>query len=127
MPRNSKRKLAVSVLLAALFNSCPPLASASLSLRGSASQPLQAAVNQKTGRGRALWPGSRFTKEERARAVRRGLRFIYRTALDRENFEAYGSEYLWCFYTISEGVSEAGGRRLARRMGLERARVWRRS
>jgi hypothetical protein len=74
-----------------------------------------------------LWPGSRFTKEERARAVRRGLRFIYRTALNRENFEAYGSDYLWCFYTISEGVSDAGVRRLARRMGLERARVWRRS
>jgi hypothetical protein len=127
MPRNSKRKLAVSVLLAALFTSCPPLASASLSLRGSAAQPRRAAVNRKTERGRALWLGARFTKEDRARAVRRGLRFIYRTALDRENFEAYGSDYLWCFYTISEGVSDAGVRRLARRMGLERARVWRRS
>ncbi|MDQ3746765.1 MAG: hypothetical protein M3444_20545 [Acidobacteriota bacterium] len=127
MPRNSKRKLAVSVLLTALFTSCPPHASASPSVRGSASQPRQAAVNRKTERGRALWPGSRFTEEDRARAVRRGLRFIYRTALNRENFESYGSDYLWCFYTISEGVSDAGVRRLARRMGLERARVWRRS
>jgi hypothetical protein len=129
MPRNSKPKLAVSALLAALVTFCPPVASAASSLRGSAAraQPRRAAVNRKTVRGRALWPGSRFTVEDRARAVRRGLRFIYRTALDRENFRGYGSDYLWCFYTVGAGVSDEGVRRLARQMGLERARAWRRS
>jgi hypothetical protein len=74
---------------------------------------------------RTLWPGSRFTEADRRRAVRRGLRFIYRTALDEKNFEQYGSDYLWCFYTVSESVSDAGLRRMARRMGRERARRWR--
>jgi len=32
---------------------------------------------------RPLWPGARFTEAARTRAVRRGLNFIYRTALDR--------------------------------------------
>ena len=75
--------------------------------------------------GRPLWPGSRFTEGERARAIRRGLRFIYSTARDEANFEAYGSDYLWCFYTVAESVSDAGVRREARRMGRERARRWR--
>jgi hypothetical protein len=129
MPRNSKRRLAVSFLLSALVTFCTSLASASPPLRISAAraQPLRATVKRKAGRGRALWRGSRFTEEDRARAVRRGLRFIYRTALDRENFRGYGSDYLWCFYTVSAGVSDEGVRRLARQMGLERARAWRRS
>ncbi len=76
-------------------------------------------------RGRRLWPGSRFTEAERAGAIRRGLRFIYGTARDEQNFAAYGSDYLWCFYTISEGVGDAAVRREARRMGRERARAWR--
>jgi hypothetical protein len=75
---------------------------------------------------RPLWPGSRWTEGERERAVRRGLNFIYRTALDAENFAQYGSDYLWCFYTLSEAFSDRQARALARRMGRERARHWRR-
>jgi hypothetical protein len=56
----------------------------------------------------------------------RGLSFIYRTALQRKNFEDYGQDYLWCFYTISEAVRDVDVRRTARRMGIERARFWRR-
>lgn len=62
----------------------------------------------------------------RARAVERGLRFIYRTALDAQNFATYGSDYLWCFHTLSAGVRDARLRRTARLMGVERARRWRR-
>lgn len=84
------------------------------------------AVEWKAARARRpLWPGSRFTEGHRARAVRRGLSFIYRTALDENNFDQYGSDYLWCFYTIGASVSDAGLRRMARRMGVERARHWR--
>jgi hypothetical protein len=76
---------------------------------------------------RPLWPGSRFTEADRERAVARGLRFIYQTALDESNFEEYGSDYLWCFYTLSASVADARTRREARRMGAERARHWRRT
>jgi hypothetical protein len=55
----------------------------------------------------------------------RGLKFIYRTALNRRNFANYGPDYLWCFYSLSEAVKDEGARRLARQMGLERARLWR--
>src|SRR4051812_12160509 len=78
------------------------------------------------GRRRALWPGSPFSEGDRQRAVMRGLNFIYRTALKPRNFKDYGHDYLWCFYTLSEAVQDAQVRRAARRMGLERARLWRR-
>jgi hypothetical protein len=129
MPGKFIHSLITPTLLTALTIPCPPPALTSASVRGSrAGASLhQAAVSRRTGRGRALWPGSRFTDEDRARAIRRGLRFIYRTALERDNFDAYGSDYLWCFYTISAGVSDARVRRAARQMGVERARAWRRS
>ncbi|HEX8889823.1 MAG TPA: hypothetical protein VF779_11760 [Pyrinomonadaceae bacterium] len=77
-------------------------------------------------RGGALWPGSRFTEQDRERAIMRGLQFIYRTALVRKNFEDYGHDYLWCFYTLSTAVKDERVRREAHRMGLERAHEWRR-
>ena len=73
-----------------------------------------------------LWPGSRFTEADRARAVYRGMSFIYRTALNRKNFAEYGHDYLWCFYSIGASVKDARLRRMTRRMGIERARRWRR-
>ena len=89
----------------------------------------QAQVRGPTAEGRKpkgqLWPGSRWTKADRARAVRRGLLFIYRTALEPKNFAEYGSDYLWCFYTLSEALADPQARALARRMGIERARRWR--
>jgi len=82
-------------------------------------------ASQKKGSEKPLWPGSRFTEGDRARAVIRGLRFIYRTSLKPQNFEEYGQDYLWCFYTLSVAVRDPRVRRMARRMGLERGRVWR--
>lgn len=64
--------------------------------------------------------------EQRAAAVRRGLEFMYRMASDPESFEAYGHDFLFCFYTISSNSKDASLRASARRMGRERARVWRR-
>ena len=87
-----------------------------------ASAPAQAA-----GQARPLWPGSRFTEKDRRRAVMRGLNFIYRTAQDPRNFEDYGHDYLWCFYSLSAAVRDPAARRAARRMGVERARHWRRT
>ena len=76
--------------------------------------------------GRLLWPGTRFTDRDRAHALYRGLKFIYRTARDPDNFSEYGSDYLWCFYTLSATVQDENLRRMARRMGVERAHQWRR-
>ena len=129
MHAKSLRISAVSILLSAQLALCLPHARASEPLRrdNAGGPPHKLAVSQKTGRGRPLWPGSRFTEAERKRAIRRGLRFIYRTALDRDNFDNYGSDYLWCFYTVGAGVSDRGLRRLAHQMGVERARLWRRT
>jgi hypothetical protein len=74
----------------------------------------------------SIWPGSRFTEGRRKRAIMSGLNFIYRASLVWENFENYGPDFLWCFYTLSEAVQDADFRREARRMGVERAREWRR-
>jgi hypothetical protein len=76
--------------------------------------------------GRRLWAGSRFTALDRARALRRGLRFIYRTSLDRRNFADYGGDYLWCFYSLSVAVQDKRLSLMTHRMGVERAGQWRR-
>jgi hypothetical protein len=90
-------------------------------------RPRVVATYRSPGSAQTLWPGSRFTEAARRRAVMRGLQFIYRTSLDRKNFEDYGQDYLWCFYTLSAAVRDEGVRQAARRMGLERARAWRRA
>jgi hypothetical protein len=84
-------------------------------------------VSEKKTRSRPLWPGSRFTEADRQRAIMRGLKFIYRTSLQRQNFADYGQDYLWCFYSLSAAVKNAEVRRMARSMGIERARAWRRT
>jgi hypothetical protein len=73
-----------------------------------------------------LWPGARYTHEDRACALQRGLRFIYRLARAPENFEAYGDDFLWCFYSLSVSTADPWIKREAWRMGQERARQWRR-
>jgi hypothetical protein len=73
-----------------------------------------------------LWPGSRFTDLDRAQALSRGLRYIYRIALNRHSFAHHGSDYLWCFYTLSVAVRDENLKLMAHRMGVERARYWRR-
>ncbi|MDT5059956.1 MAG: hypothetical protein QOH63_415 [Acidobacteriota bacterium] len=63
---------------------------------------------------------------ERAKAVRRGIDFLYRMACDAESFEAYGHDFLFCLYTIASNSLDAHLRRTARGMGRERASEWRR-
>ena len=71
-----------------------------------------------------------FTRGERnaarRRAIERGLKFIYQTACDRENFADYGHDYLCCFHCIASTSKDIQLRQTARRMGQERARHWRR-
>lgn len=77
-------------------------------------------------RAKPLWPGARYSEEQRTRAMQRGLRFIYATAVRPKNFAEYGDDYLWCFYTISNTAADPALMRMARTMGEERAKAWRR-
>jgi|RhiMethySRZTD1v2_1073278.scaffolds.fasta_scaffold92157_3 hypothetical protein len=63
---------------------------------------------------------------ERRRAIYRGLEFIYQTACDPSHFEMYGHDYLGCFHCIASTSLDVRLCRMARRMGQERARHWRR-
>lgn len=65
-----------------------------------------------------------FKLKERERAVHGGLEFLYKMACDDECFDAYGHDLLNCFYFISATSSDPVLRQSARRMGRERARVW---
>jgi hypothetical protein len=62
----------------------------------------------------------------RDQAIRRGLEFIYRTACDEKNFEGWGHDYLGCFHCIASTSRDADLSKLARQLGQERARHWRR-
>ncbi len=62
----------------------------------------------------------------RDRAIRRGLEFIYRTACDEQNFEDYGYDYLGCFHCLVSTSKDESLVKMARQMGQERARYWRR-
>ncbi|MDQ2898527.1 MAG: hypothetical protein M3Y07_01855 [Acidobacteriota bacterium] len=58
-------------------------------------------------------------------AIQRGLRFIYVSACNSENFKQYGADYLWCFYSIGATSKDSELARTATEMGRERARAWR--
>jgi len=73
-----------------------------------------------------LWPGARYTRADKAQAVLRGLDFVYRTAKDPKNFAEYGSDYLWCLYTVGATTSDRELKARAGAMARERARGWRR-
>jgi len=68
----------------------------------------------------------RDKKAQRRRAIYRGLEFIYKTACDAEHFEIYGHDYLGCFHCIAATSKDVRLSAMARRMGNERARHWRR-
>ena len=77
--------------------------------------------------GTPLWKGARHTSEERDRAVRRGLVFIYNSvARNPENFKQWGHDLLSAFYNIAVTSADPELRRMAREMGHERALEWRR-
>jgi hypothetical protein len=63
---------------------------------------------------------------QRDTAIQRGLAFIYHSACCPKNFEMYGHDYLCCFYCIGATSRNTDLRRIARSLGRERARQWRR-
>jgi len=78
-------------------------------------------------RGTPLWPGARYTIEDRDRAIQRGLNFIYYSiARKPEPFHEWGHDLLSCFYNIWATSSNPELSAMAYRMGRERAIEWRR-
>lgn len=78
-------------------------------------------------RGTPLWPGSRFSRQDRDRAIRRGMNFLYESiARNPGAFADWGHDLLSAFYNIAETSSDPALASIARRMGQERAREWRR-
>ncbi len=73
-----------------------------------------------------LWPGARYTKEDRDRAVQRGFTFLYYFAHDPANFREYGTDLLSAFYNIAETSQNRELSRAAWSTGHERALEWRR-
>jgi hypothetical protein len=73
-----------------------------------------------------LWPGARFTEVDRARATRRGLRFICDLARDPAVFRDFGGDLLWCLYSVGATSADPELCRMAWRAGIERTRAYRR-
>lgn len=86
-----------------------------------------AAIIPQVASARPLWPGARYTTAQRDRAIRRGLRFIYRLAHVPKTFDEYGDDMLWCFRSLSATAADPWLKRTASAMGRERARAWRRA
>lgn len=63
----------------------------------------------------------------RDKAIRRALDFIYRTACDDTIFAEWGHDLLGCFHCIASTSKDAEFAARARKLGQERARVWRRA
>jgi hypothetical protein len=61
----------------------------------------------------------------RQAAIERALNFLHTTVSDDANIAKYGSDLLWCFYTISHTSSDRKLRESAAQMGRELARRWR--
>ena len=85
-----------------------------------------AILSLEPSRGRPLWAGAPFTEADRSHAVQRGLRFLYRMALDPKHFDEWGHDLLWCFDSIALTSKDPGLRQTAWNMGHERALLWRR-
>ena len=73
-----------------------------------------------------LRPGSRFTVQDRDRAVERGVKFLYQIASNPDAFARWGHDLIWCFYSFSTTSKNPNLRDTARGMGQERALQWRR-
>ncbi len=79
------------------------------------------------GRGTPLWPSARYNREERDRAILRGLNFIYDSiARNPGHFREYGHDLPSAFSNIAGTSENRELRRRAWNMGHERAIEYRR-
>ena len=59
------------------------------------------------------------TAVKRRTAIKRGLRFVYLTACNPQNFEDYGFDYVFCFNWLYSTLKDPYLRAMALRMGQE--------
>jgi len=76
--------------------------------------------------GTPLWPGARYSIEERDAAVMRAFTFLRYFARYEPNYKAYGSDLLSMFYNIAETSQNRELSEAARAAGHELAMHWRR-
>ena len=77
------------------------------------------------GRGKPLWPGARYSGEDRDRALARGLQSLAAFARKPEYFRTYGGDLLDAFNNIAATSRNPVLSETARRIGRERAVEWR--
>jgi len=77
-------------------------------------------------RGTPLWPGSRYTAQDRDSAIRRGMTFVYAVARNPRAFKSYGHDLVGMFAGIATTSNDSALRRVAWNMGRERGLEWRR-
>ena len=75
-------------------------------------------------RDQPLWPGSKYTERQRHRAMMRALAYIDRSAGVPANFSEFGSDYLYCFYSIAATARDPELQEAARRAGIRSADRW---
>lgn len=63
--------------------------------------------------------------EERRAAIDRAMQFLYTMSSNEENFAKFGSDLLWCFYSISHTAGDRQLGRQAAQFGRELAQRWR--
>src|SRR5690349_18442771 len=63
--------------------------------------------------------------DERRAVIQRGLNFIYMFGSEEKNLDEYGSDLLWCFYSVWHTSSDRELSESAARMGRELAQRWR--
>lgn len=79
--------------------------------------------------GAAMTPGTaiaqpaRYRDRDCARAIRRGMQYLYRVSSNNENFAAFGFDTLWAFLDLVR-TTDAEVTRRALGMGRELARRW---
>jgi hypothetical protein len=73
-----------------------------------------------------LWPGARFTRGDRDRAIQRGMVYLYNFSKVPKNFRTYGHDLVGMFANIAATSDDETLRDMAAAMGRERAIEWRR-
>ena len=71
-----------------------------------------------------LWPGSKYTEADRARAMLRALDYIDQSARVPRNFAAQASDYTYCFYSIATTARNPELRAAAARLAPVYAERW---
>ena len=73
-----------------------------------------------------LWPGSRYSTEDRDRAIQRGIQFLKSVAEDPRYAADNSEDLLWCFYTMSVAASDPRIRKTTGAIAYKLALDWQR-